>query len=703
LKTEAESQRDKDAQTDKEIFDEAKDFLALCVDAESGNRARAIEALRFRDGDQWPQALFSQRQLDGRLSLTINHTNTFVSRVENAMKQQRPRIKVHPVGDADVEKARIINGVTRHIENRSNASIAYDAGGSSALTIGWGYWRLIPEYIRPDSFDQELRITPIPNAFTVYRDPGSIMPDGSDSMRYLVTEKIKRRKYRQLYPGAKNAQWLSGGPGDDDVDWETSDEIRLAEYFRIIEKPERLFKMVGGSTRFESDFAPGVLATALKRPQDHGFAMEGAKAFERQSAKRQVQWFRINGREIVDRRDLPGEHIPIVAVEGNTLDINGKRSRKGMVSDMMEPGRMVNYWETMKTERLALTPKAEWTAYESVIEGHSEWHDANQKSYSVLVGKAVQGPNGETLPLPTKTQPAGVEAGFSEAMQSAYSALMAIAGMPNEPGQDKRGEVVSGVALRERRDLADVTHFQYYDNVTVSIAFTGKLILEWIPHIYNTQRMQRIIGEDGVPEMVQINAPNPDQEAEDKILNDLTVGEYDIVMDTGPGYETKRQEAMAAMTDLMKTPMAEVVVKTSPDVVLRNMDFEGAEEMANRALPLSPEGMDKAIKELPKNAQAIVTALQQQLKNTTDALQHAQLELKYKTSTELGWMHVEREKSHLQAETKVHDTQIKADTSIKTAEISAGAQLLNAHVEAEHEKAAAREMLKHAAQAEGSA
>src|ERR1035441_5247726 len=193
-----------DAQTDEDIFKECKDFLTQVIDAESSNRTAGIEALRFRHlGEQWPDDIMANRGPE-RLCLTINHTDTLVTRIENGMKQQRPRIKAHPVQDADVDKAKLVNGLIRHIENRSKASVAYDAAGSSALDIGWGYVRIRSEYVSERSFDeQELRIDPVMDTFTVYRDPGSLLRAGSDSMRYLVTEKIKRTKYKLLYPDAK--------------------------------------------------------------------------------------------------------------------------------------------------------------------------------------------------------------------------------------------------------------------------------------------------------------------------------------------------------------------------------------------------------------------------------------------------------------------------------------------------------------------
>lgn len=691
--------KDKDATSSKEIYEEARDFLRICEDNESDNRKRGKQAKLFRDGDQWPQTLYSAREAEGgRLSLTINYTDLYVERIENQLKQQRPRIKCHPVGEgADVETAEVVNGLTRHIENRSQASVAYDAAASSALDIGWGYARLISEYVDERSFDQELRIVPILNTFTVYRDPDSVLPDGSDSMRYLISFKVTRKQFKQRYPGKQISDFSPGGIGDD-LEWEGIEHVRLAEYFRITEVPESLYKMVDGSTRLESDFDKGTLKAALKDPQKHGFAIEDGKPVERPSFKRQVEWYKLTGREVIDKRILPGRYIPIVACQGKVLDIEGKRSRKGMIANLMEPARMVNYWETMKTERLALAPKSEWIAYEGVIEGHSEWHDANRKAYSVLVGKAVYGPNGELLPLPTKQPPAGVEAGMSEAMQSAYSGLMAMAGQPHDPGQDTRGEVVSGVALAERRELADISHFQYYDNQMLMIDFMGRLILDWIPVTYSTTRMQRIISEDGKPQMVKINEGLGGVE---KVKNDLTIGQYAVVMDTGPGYDTKRKEGADLLTNVLKTPMGEIVAQKAPDIYFRSLDTANSEQIADRLAVQIPDELKKMIEGMPEKAKTVIGQMQQQIQVLTSKVQEQEMDIKHGITKQMHGDATKLQIAHLTDARKEHDTlldthagkydtDVKSHTAIGVAEINAGAKLIDSNQDRAHEKVLAQ-------------
>jgi hypothetical protein len=286
-----------------------------------------------------------------------------------------------------------------------------------------------------------------------------------------------------------------------------------------------------------------------------------------------------------------------------------------------------------------------------------------------------------------------VPAGFVQAAQSAQGDLAAVAGMPHEPGQDTPGSIVSGVALRRREALSDIGHFQYYDNQTHAIDHTGVILVEYIPVYYSTARMQRIIGEDGVPSMVAINTPeskpgaNPGDPTVTEIKNDLTVGKFDIVMDTGPGYETKRLEGAESMIDLLKTPLAEPISKVGADLIVRNMDFAGASDLADRLMPMTPAGLEKSMEGLPKQAQSIVTAMQAHMQQLQQKIQEQAMEIKYKTTIEQGWMQVEREKTKNKMDeiqtadqTKQLDTHVKATTAISVAEISAGAKLLDSHV-----------------------
>ena len=697
-----EEDREFAAITEGAIFEEAKDRLQIASEAESENRRRAKAALLFREGDQWDHDVTTTASQDNP-ELTINLTDAFVKRVENNIRQQRPRGKCHPVGEgADIELAEIINGIGRHVETRSEASVAYDTAANCALTAGWGYFRIVAEYVDPRSFHKDLRILPIRNIFTVHMDPAAIMPSGADQNWCLISMKMKRQEYKRRYPNAKNIAWSDITRDSGRLEWEDKEEIRLAEYFRIREKEEKLYllKTAAGTevSRYQSE---------LPRPVDGKFSMDHFARWmdeynmqlegERDSVKRQIEWFRLNGTMVVERQKLPGSYIPVFRVEGNATDIDGKVIRRGMVEAMMDSARMVNYGEVAKIKRLGLAPKAPWVGAEGQFDGHEEWDDANQKSYSKLVYKPVtiQTAQGDIpLPPPQRQPPAQIEQGFAEFVQGMRTNLMAVAGMPNEPGNDQQGVVVSGKAIARRQWLSDQSHFQYYDNLTLAIAQCWRVMVEWLPYYFSEERMQRIIGEDSTPDMVKINEKTTDETGVARIKNDLSVGKYDVVMDTGPGYETKREEGAESLIQLMQVlPLAEIIAKTGADLVFRSIDHPYMQELADRLMAANPEGLEKIMEGLSSRARSIVQALANENQTLKQQLQQMGIDLKAGIT-----------KAHLAATVQAHDTEetnktrrldtlVRAQTARDVEEIRAGGKILDTHVAAGHEAMAAQRMI----------
>jgi hypothetical protein len=359
---------------------------------------------------------------------------------------------------------------------------------------------------------------------------------------------------------------------------------------------------------------------------------------------------------------------------------------------MMDPQRMVNYGEVAKIKRLGLAPKAPWVAAEGQLDGHPEWDDANQKSYSVLTYKPIILETGSLpvmVPPPARQEPAQIEAGFSEFVQGMRSNLVAVAGAPNEPGQDRQGVVVSGRALEKRQYLSDQSHFQYYDNLTQAIAQCWRVITEWIPSYFSEPgRKQRIIGEDSTPQMVTLNQQETGEDgAFSRIKNDLSVGKYDVVMDTGPGYDTKREEGADNMIELLKIPaLAEIIAKTAPDLVFRSIDHPYMQELADRLMAANPEGLKKIMDGMSSRAKSVIQSLANENAAIKQQLQAAQVELKQGL-----------QKAHMAAVVKAHDTETRADTAIKVEEIRAAGKIIDSRADRDHSAQMLANQLEHEA------
>ena len=648
------------ADNDEEaIIDEAKDFLRFCSDNDSNNRVEALDDLKFAGGDQWPVEIQNSRQLESRPFLTINKIDAYCRQIANSQRQQRPRIKAHGMNtDSDEKIAQIITGICRHIEEQSDADAAYDNAFDFAVRMGWGYWRLTTDYVRPDSFDQEIYIKRIENPFMVYFDPNSNEPDGSDAEKCLITEVVSKEVFRKMYPNAEtDAGFTPRGTGDSQSEWITKEDIRIAEYFYTEYKHTKIVLLSDGTTVYEDDMPS----------QDMMLAAGIYEVSRRVTVKKQIKWCKLTGMEVLEKRDWAGKYIPVVPVYGQQLIVDSKKKKFGLTRMAKDPQRMYNFWSTALTESVALAPKAKWLLAEGQDEGHEdEWTQANIKSMPVLRYKQTDS-EGRPAGVPTRLQPEPPPTGMVTALEGLNADLMAVVGI-YDPSQLPQGNQ-SGKAIQGQQMQTDMTNFHYYDNLTRSIKQTGRIILDLIPHVYDSERALRIIGDDGKGEIVSLNQKVQDEQGVEQILNNVTVGEYDVVMETGPGYSSKRQEAVDSMIQMLQVDPQ--LMQQAGDLIFRNMDFPGADIIADRLAAANPLAQIDEKADIPPQVQMQLAQSQQVIQQLQQQLQAMQMDMKYGATVKQQQEEAETQRKRMDIAARVHDIQLKTeatanDTVVKT-------------------------------------
>ena len=675
------------------VIEEAKEFLRFCSDNDSNNRVEALDDLKFAGGDQWPVEIQNSRLLESRPYLTINKIDAYCRQITNQQRQQRPRMKAHGMNDQSDEKvAEIITGICRHIENQSDADSAYDNAFDFAVRMGWGYWRITHDYPTPESFDQEIYIKRIENPFMVYFDPNSNEPDGSDAEKCLITEVISKESFRKMYPGADDGGGFTPrGTGDSQSEWITREDIRVAEYFYTEMKRMKLLLLSDGTTCYEDE-----------KPSESMMLEAGVYVVsKRETIKKQIKWCKLTGMQILEQRDWPGKHIPVVPVYGQQLIVDSKKKKFGLTRMAKDPQRMYNFWSTALTESVALAPKAKFLLAEGQDEGHEmEWNTANIKSMPVLRYKQTDS-EGRLAPTPTRIQPEPPPTGMVTALEGLNADLKAVVGI-YDPSQLPNGQQ-SGKAINGMQQQTDMTNFHYYDNLTRSIRQTGRIILDLIPKIYDKERVLRIIGADGKGELVTLNQRAMDDQGVEKVLNDVTVGQYDVVMETGPGYASKRQEAVESMVQMLQVDPA--LMQQAGDLVFRNMDFPGADIIADRLAAANPLAQIDEKSDIPPQVQMQLQQSQATIQQLQQQLQAMQMDMKYRASLEgqkqaaetdrkKMELQVKQSDSQLRTDTIAHDTVIKTETQKEIEQMKAQLALLLAQMDLRTERAAMEEAVE---------
>lgn len=588
---------------DKDRLSAMRRRYTLALSAYSDSREDELDDLRFMAGSpdnmwQWPADVLATRgsvqgqTINARPCLTINKLPQHVRQVTNEQRQNRPTGKVIPADDrADVRVAEIFDGMVRHIEYISDADVAYDTACDNQVTYGEGYIRILTEYAREDSFDQDIKIGRVRNSFSVYMDPAIQDPCGSDAEWCFITEDVSKAEYERMFPDAAPiSSLLSQGVGDQSLSqWLSEDMVRIAEYFYYEHEKATLNLYPDNITAFSGT------------PQDKQLKqMFGKPLRSRTVDRKKVKWMKTNGFEILEERDWAGKFIPVVRVIGNEFEVDGQLYVSGLVRNAKDAQRMYNYWVSQEAEMLALAPKAPFIGYGGQFEGYEmQWKTANTNNWPYLeVNPDVTDGAGAVLPLPQRAPPPLAQTGLIQAKLGAADDIKGTTGQYDSSLGAQSNER-SGRAILAREKQGDTGTYHFVDNLSRAIRYVTRQLVDMIPKIYDTARVARIVGMDGEVGMVRINPMQPEPVKEirdenglviDKIYNP-SVGVYDVCVTTGPGYMTKRQEALDAMSMLLQSnPQLWTV---AGDLFVKNMDWPGAQEMAARfAKIIDPKVME---------------------------------------------------------------------------------------------------------------
>lgn len=589
-----------------EIVQQALEAFAAAEEAWRDNFAAGEDDIRFsRLEEQWPEEIRAQRARDRRPCLTINRLPTFIRQVVNDARLNKPAIRVLPQDSkADPQTADLLSGLIRNIEASSDADVAYDTAIECAAGNGFGFFRVNLKYATDDNWDQDIVIERIANPFSVYGDPESTAADSSDWNSCFVTELVPRKVFEARYPGADPVDWA--GTDEAPGGWREGDHVRVAEWWTREPTTRKIVLLSNGEiVDLKAYEASREVATAA------GITVVGQP---RTVTSHRVIQRVMTGRQVLSTTPWAGKFIPIIPVYGDEVNLLGKRHFRSLIRGAKDAQRMFNFWRTASTELVALAPKAPFIGRKGSFESDiGKWETANSESHAFIEYDG---------PVPPQRQPySGVPAGALQEAMNAADDMKSIIGL-YDASLGARSNETSGVAINARKREGDVSTFHFIDNLSRGIRHGGRVIIDLIPHVYPAGRVVRVLGLDGQPKAVPLGAGTGVER-----IYDLAIGKYDLVVEAGPSFTTRREEAATQMTNLIRAyPAAAPVLG---DLLAKNLDWPGADEIARRLRALLPPQLQAAEGEggqpdpQAAAAQQQAAALQAQITTLTGKLQAA--------------------------------------------------------------------------------
>lgn len=612
---------------DDEILREAKERFQTCVNWESEARTRFDYDYKFANGDshnmyQWDQAIVQERNSAFTPCLTINKTQQHNLQVINDAKQNKPGVNIRPVGEnASFEAAQVFQEVVRHIEYISNAESVYDNATSFQVQAGIGYWRVCTDYIDSKSFDQEIYIKPIRDPRKVYLDPDINEDDGSDARFGYIFDDMPKKLFDDKYPKYKDEiGWTSTFQGFTDT-WLNRGNVRVAEYYRKSQKEETLVAFLIPDAEKYGEFAGDQVVKfkselndfeedVYKELKEINKDLEKADqeipeeylVKEREVLADNVEWFKIAGDKIIERGAWLGKYVPIVRLVGTETIIDGILDRKGHTRALINAQQMYNYNTSANVEYGALQTKAPWIASAQAIEGYEEYYrTANSVNHSYMPYNAID-EDGNKIDAPVRPAAPQASPAYVRQMEIAQNEMMMASGQyQSQMGENENAK--SGVAINARQRQGDRATYHFIDNNAKAIRFTGKILIDLIPKVYDTKRVMRISANDGTIMEVTID-PKAEKAAERipqdpneamkldkqqqivKMIFNPSVGLYDVQSEVGPSFATRRQEAFNALTQI--AAQNENFMGIAGDILWKVADFPEAQVLAERWRKIIP-------------------------------------------------------------------------------------------------------------------
>ncbi|RZG74742.1 portal protein [Acinetobacter sp. WCHAc060025] len=645
----------------KKFRDEAQAYWQPIYDQGREDKRFVVEK-----GAQWDAQAIAKRKAEGKPTLEFNLVHTYCRQQVNTHKQNRPQIQVVPVDNgADDDKAKVLGGLIKDTEEASNFEDANDIAVENAVYSAVGFIRVVTDYLHEKSFNQEPRYKAVHNPEAVLIDPLSREMDGSDMAQAIVGEWVSKDSIERQYGEDAVSDFEMEGVEN----WfnDTNSTVFIAEYFYKEEVKDTLIQLEDNTVDFKS-----ALLEMLSEEELKAFTVN-----ERETTRTEIKWVKLSGCKVLEESIFPGKYIPIIPVYGEVIWIGEKRHVFSLVHFAKDPQKLFNYWKSTEANILQKN-QDEWTVVDSkAIEGYDEWEDPAKARYLRFdfIDEA-----GKQRPAPMKVGSAQVPVGILNASESAKALIADTLNMhAPQMGQEINQQSGRAIGLLQRQGETSQFHFQ--DNDNKSIRHCGRILLGLYPVLYDVPLVKRIIGLDGEVETVKLNTPpdqnNPDEmeKAINGVLNDMSIGRFDVRMDTGPSFNTQREQSFQLLMQLAQ--FAPNIMQSAGDLILKDSPLLNAKAIAERVKKMMPPQVFGNEQLNPEQAKAQITQLDQLVQKLTGELDALQKEVGDKTEDR----NVEMLKAQLQAEKDIQVAQINASSRSDVQELRGVVELLKQRID----------------------
>lgn len=540
-------------------------------------RRECVSDRRFAmiPGAQWEGL---EEQFANRPRFEVNKTYLSLLRIINEYRNNRISVDfVSRDGSENDDLADTCDGLYRADEQDSNAEEAYDNAFEEGTAGGFGAWRLRACYENDDDDDddrQRIRIEPIFDADTsVYFDLDAKRADKADAKRAWLIYSMPCADYKEEY-GDDPASW----PKDNlttEFDWATPDVVYLAEYYEVEEKKETVHVYMTTEnervTYTDDDLEEDEV-------QEEILLSQSVKVKEKKVKRRRVHKYLMSGGKILeDCGYIAGKCIPIVPYYGTRRFVDNVERCMGHVRTSKDAQRLKNMMLSKLAEIAAISPIRKPIFTPEQIAGHElSWARDNIDNNPYLLINPIIGLDGSTQPVGPvgEVSPPDIPQALAALLQLTEQDMAELLG--NMQQADKMVSNISGKAVEMIQSRIDMQAFIYMSNFAKAMRRCGEIWLSMAKELYHERgRKMKSVGETGDVSGVELGIQKVDKNGKLYDANDLSRADFDVVVDVGPSFTSRRDAMVRALTGMMQMTQDPTDMKVLFSLSMMNMDGEG--------------------------------------------------------------------------------------------------------------------------------
>lgn len=640
---------------------------------------------------QWRPGETETREGKQRPWMTVNRCKPLVDQVENEARMNPPGPQCHPVGGgADSDGADILEGLIREYEYRSDAQTSYMIALRNACARMRGPFELATEYIAERSFEQQLVVKGAPNPDAYFYDPDAIKPNREDCMwqgkilalsrEQLIADygpslKVLGQNFIDRASGwmqdalgvnAADRATLSAWTGGNSGSQNTYGPFYLCEFWRVETKHVKLTLYSDHIARFSDEEVPAGVEVQLD---------DDDEPMVRSVGKRQIVKYLVTALDELSKTDWPGDQIPIFWVMGPELWREGKCHRHSLISDAIDPNRLLNYAVTTAAELVGSMNKSPYIGYQGQFnvqnaQGMNPWLNNNGTLWPYLEVKPIflrDEATGATqlAPLPQRnTWEAPIER-VMELANMAVEQIKAVASVFFEPSLAGPSKVQSGKAIQALQQQSNVGTLNWQDNLRRAVGLSYREAGKVMQTILDGYRTRTIVRPDGNHEMAEINKEfaSGGPGASMKRKNNISDGQFSIRATAGPNFQTLREKTVQNLTQIFQI-VPQMLSMPGVAAQFLRMAGEGDPQIEQIADSMDPNAqVDQDNPEQQKQVLAKMTAENQQLKQGLQQMQAA-IQQKLPEIESKKWI------AALNAVAGIREAEIKAGVDLSAQDVS---------------------------------